>query len=371
MKKQFAILGCGRFGSAMARELCELGNEVLVVDKDEDRINDIADEVTHALILDITDDEAVSELGLGNFDVVAVTMSNDLRSAVMAVVLAKEAGCKRVIAKASDALGAKILMKVGADQVVFPERDMAKRMAHRLAAKNILDFVELSDTYEFTDMVVPERWVGKDLRKLDLRARYGVNVVAVAAENGELDISPRPDLPLERGDRLILIAPKGRGAPHRQHLGLIEAAVVAGKAVLPSLLLFWDGEGEEQRVCWLRAFEPFFGGKGVAKSGRQKPVKPIKKQRTGRARSLQEVGSAAFAAQGGQLLAAYSAAQLPARLPNTTQPVLLTPPRVVWPMTAALPAISPAWYRPGMGLPSASSTSQRSFMMGPPEVIMT
>ncbi len=209
MKKQFAILGCGRFGSAMARELCELGNEVLVVDKDEDRINDIADEVTHALILDITDDEAVSELGLGNFDVVAVTMSNDLRSAVMAVVLAKEAGCKRVIAKASDALGAKILMKVGADQVVFPERDMAKRMAHRLAAKNILDFVELSDTYEFTDMVVPERWVGKDLRKLDLRARYGVNVVAVAAENGELDISPRPDLPLERGDRLILIAPKG------------------------------------------------------------------------------------------------------------------------------------------------------------------
>ena len=209
MKKQFAILGCGRFGSAMARELCELGNEVLVVDKDEDRINDIADEVTHALILDITDDEAVSELGLGNFDVVAVTMSNDLRSAVMAVVLAKEAGCKRVIAKASDALGAKILMKVGADQVVFPGRDMAKRMAHRLAAKNILDFVELSDTYEFTDMVVPERWVGKDLRKLDLRARYGVNVVAVAAENGELDISPRPDLPLERGDRLILIAPKG------------------------------------------------------------------------------------------------------------------------------------------------------------------
>ena len=209
MKKQFAILGCGRFGSAMARELCELGNEVLVVDKDEDRINDIADEVTHALILDITDDEAVSELGLGNFDVVAVTMSNDLRSAVMAVVLAKEAGCKRVIAKASDALGAKILMKVGADQVVFPERDMAKRMAHRLAAKNILDFVELSDTYEFTDMVVPERWVGKDLRKLDLRARYDVNVVAVAAENGELDISPRPDLPLERGDRLILIAPKG------------------------------------------------------------------------------------------------------------------------------------------------------------------
>lgn len=138
-----------------------------------------------------------------------MTMSNDLRSAVMAVVLAKEAGCKRVIAKASDALGAKILMKVGADQVVFPERDMAKRMAHRLAAKNILDFVELSDTYEFTDMVVPERWVGKDLRKLDLRARYGVNVVAVAAENGELDISPRPDLPLERGDRLILIAPKG------------------------------------------------------------------------------------------------------------------------------------------------------------------
>ena len=209
MKKQFAILGCGRFGSAMARELCELGNEVLVVDKDEDRINYIADEVTHGLTLDITNDEAVSELGLGNFDVVAVTMSNDLRSAVMAVVLAKEAGCKRVIAKASDALGAKILMKVGADQVVFPERDMAKRMAHRLAAKNILDFVELSDTYEFTDMVVPERWVGKDLRKLDLRARYGVNVVAVAAENGELDISPRPDLPLERGDRLILIAPKG------------------------------------------------------------------------------------------------------------------------------------------------------------------
>lgn len=210
MKKLlFAVIGCGRFGSAMACELCRMGHEVLVVDKNEDKINNVADEVTHALIVDITDDEAVSSLGLGNFDVVAVTMSSDLRAAVMAVVLAKEAGCKKVIAKASDDLGAKILIKVGADQVVFPERDMAKRIAHKLSAKNILDFMEVSDDYEFTDMIVPERWVGKNLRKLDLRAKYGANVVAVCAEDGHMDISPTPDRPLNRGDRLILIAPNG------------------------------------------------------------------------------------------------------------------------------------------------------------------
>lgn len=207
-RKQFAILGMGRFGSAMGRTLASMGHDVLAVDSDEIRINDIADEVTHALIMDITDEENIRQLGLSNFDVVVVSIGHDLQASIMAVVLAKESGAKTVIAKATDDLHAKILEKVGADRIVMPEKDMGARLAQKLVSNNVLDFIELSNDYCFTDMQCPEKWVGKTLRQLDLRGRYGANVVALCSEKGEMNISPEPDIPLHHGDRIILIAPK-------------------------------------------------------------------------------------------------------------------------------------------------------------------
>jgi len=207
-RKQFAILGAGRFGASMARTLASMGHDVLVVDHDEARINAIAEQVTHALIMDVTDEESIRQLGLSNFDVVVVSIGNDLQSSIMAVVLTKEAGAKTVIAKATDDLHAKILQKVGADKIVMPEKDMGARLAQKLVSNNVLDFIELSADYCFTDMQCPERWVGKNLRQLDLRGRYGANVVALCRESGRMDISPDPNQPLRHGDRLIMIAPK-------------------------------------------------------------------------------------------------------------------------------------------------------------------
>ncbi len=206
-RKQFAILGIGRFGASMALTLASMGHDVLAVDSDEDRINSVADEVTHALIMDITDEESIHQLGLSNFDVVVVSVGHDLQSSIMAVVLAKEAGAKTIIAKATDDLHAKILKKVGADKIVMPEKDMGARLAQKLVSNNVLDFIELSNDYCFTDMQCPEKWVGKNLRQLDLRGHYGANVVALCTEDGNMDISPKPDRLLNHGDRIIMIAP--------------------------------------------------------------------------------------------------------------------------------------------------------------------
>jgi len=206
-RKQFAILGMGRFGSAVGRTLASMGHDVLVVDSDEDRINEIANDVTHALIMDIADEESIRQLGLSNFDVVIVGVGHDLQASIMAVVLAKEAGAKYVVAKATDDLHAKILKKVGADRIVMPEKDMGVRLAQKLVSNNVLDFIELSKDYSFTDMQCPNKWVGKTLRQLDLRAHYGANVVALCSNSNEMDISPAPDRPLQQGDRLIFIAP--------------------------------------------------------------------------------------------------------------------------------------------------------------------
>lgn len=207
-KKQFAVIGVGRFGLSTAQKLCAMGHDVLVVDQNEELISAAADKVTHAVIADITDEEAVSELGLSNFDAVVVTIGHSLQASVMAVVMAKEAGARYVVAKAMDDLHAKILEKVGADRIVMPERDMGIRLAQRLVANNVTDFMELSEEYTFTEMKLPEKWVGRSLRQLDLRAKYGANVVAVRSHGGVLNISPAPDEPLQSGDCLIMIARK-------------------------------------------------------------------------------------------------------------------------------------------------------------------
>ncbi len=206
--KQFAIIGMGRFGRSLALKLSALGHDVLAVDKSEDQIEFVASDVTHAVIADATDEHDVASLGLGNFDAVVVTIGSDIRSSVMAVMLAQDAGAKLIVAKATDEMHSKILNKIGANRIVMPEKDMGERLALRLVSTNVMDFMELSNEYTFSELLLPAKWQGKSLRDLDLRARYGANVVAVRSRD-KLDISPRADLPLQEGDKLIMIAPRG------------------------------------------------------------------------------------------------------------------------------------------------------------------
>ena len=182
--KQYIVIGCGRFGSSVAKKMCQLGNEVMVIDKDEDSIENIAEQVTHTAIVDVTEERDLKSIGLGNFDVVIVAISSDIRASIMATIMAKEMGVPKIVCKAKDELQAKVLYKIGADKVVFPERDMGIRLAYNLASENILDQINLDPEYSIMEIVTPTNWVGKTIIELNLRAKYDITVLAVKTTSG-------------------------------------------------------------------------------------------------------------------------------------------------------------------------------------------
>lgn len=203
--KQFVVIGLGRFGSSVAKTLYSLGNEVLAIDKDEETVQNISDFVTHAVQADATDESTIRSLGIRNFDVAVVTIGSDIQSSVMVTLLLKELGIKYVIAKAHNDLHAKVLYKIGADRVVFPERDMGVRVAHNLCTSNILDFIELSPDYNIIELTAIEEWHNKSLRELDMRNQYGFNVMAIK-RGKEIDVSPGADDVIKPGDVLVVIS---------------------------------------------------------------------------------------------------------------------------------------------------------------------
>lgn len=191
-KKQFVVIGLGRFGSSIATTLYSLGNDVLVIDKNEDLIQDIASEVTHAVQADATDENALKSLGIRNFDVAIISIGGDIQSSVMATLILRELGVKYIIAKGNGELHAKVLYKIGADRVVLPEKDMGVRVAHNIISSSILDYIELSSDYSIMEVKAFEDWVGKDLKSLDLRKKYGINVIAI--KKGEkINLNPAAD----------------------------------------------------------------------------------------------------------------------------------------------------------------------------------
>ena len=205
MKKQYAVIGMGRFGSSVATTLYKEGNEVLAIDKNKDNIDDHKNEVTYAVIGDSTEEEILKELGIRNFDIVIVAIGDDLQSSILTVLLLKEMGVKKVIAKALNKNHAQLLYKIGADKVVFPERDMGERLAHQLmASPNVLNFIELADDYSIEEIKLPTSMNGKSLKELDLRAKYNVIVIAIK-ELKEINIAPDPDEKLEQNDILIVV----------------------------------------------------------------------------------------------------------------------------------------------------------------------
>ncbi|OLS02832.1 potassium channel family protein [Tissierella creatinophila] len=202
--KSFAVIGCGRFGAAVAKVLSELGNEVLAIDINADAVKDIAEFVTYAVEADVMDESTLRDLGISNMDAVVVSIGSNIQASIMATLIAKELGVKRVISKVHTELHAKVLRKIGVDRVIFPERDMGRRVAHNLASQNILDYIEISPEYSIVEIEVPDSWVGKNLKELKLRNKYGVNVIAIKGEY-DINVSPTSEVIVKDKDIIIII----------------------------------------------------------------------------------------------------------------------------------------------------------------------
>ena len=207
-KKQFIVIGMGRFGQSIAKGLASLGQEVLAVDKDEALVGMVAPFVTHAVQADASDEKALAALGIRNFDVAVVTIGDDIQASILITMLCKEFGVGFVLAKAQNELHGKVLYKTGADKVVFPERDMGLRVAHNLADSNILDYIEIAGDLRIVDVAALPAWENKSLSELDFRKKYGVNVIAIKKKNKEMNSAPHGVDLIEKDDALIVVGNK-------------------------------------------------------------------------------------------------------------------------------------------------------------------
>ena len=202
--RQFIVLGLGRFGSAVATTLVELGSEVLGVDIDPERVNSLKNKITETVQANISDERTLTELGAKNFDVAIVGVGSNLESSISAAIILKEMGIKYIIAKAQNALHGKVLEKIGVDKVVFPERDCGIRIARSLITPNIEDYIELEPDYSVVEIKALPNFADKTLSELDLRTKYGINVLAIKRDHN-FNISPSAKDVIKSGDFLIVI----------------------------------------------------------------------------------------------------------------------------------------------------------------------
>ena len=205
INKTYAVLGLGRYGKAVAEELVNNGAEVLAVDIDPNNVNNAIETIPVCKCADITEPEAMRRLGISNMDVVIIAMASNLEASVMALTLFKEAGVPTVIVKCGNEMHQKILNRVGADKVIFPEKESGTRLAKNLLTSGFAEMIELSNDVSMVEINVKEEWVGKSLVELSLRRKYSINVVAI--RNGDtISTTIDPALPLEQGMELIVIA---------------------------------------------------------------------------------------------------------------------------------------------------------------------
>ena len=202
--KQFVVFGLGRFGTSIATSLSEAGYEVMVVDTSEERIQDISTLVTHAVQADATDADTLRALGIRNFDVAVVAIGKDMQSSIMIALLLKEMGIPYVVAKASTEIHQRVLEKLGADRIILPEYEMGKRMAANLVSGNIIDYIELSEDYSIVEIAILPEWAGQNIRDLDVRAKYGINIIAIERE-GKIEVSPTPNYVMEAEDIMVVV----------------------------------------------------------------------------------------------------------------------------------------------------------------------
>jgi trk system potassium uptake protein TrkA len=202
--KQFAIIGLGRFGTSVAKTLTSLGYDVLAIDISEQNVQAVANDVTHAVQVDAREEEALKALGIRNFDVVIVAIGEDIQSNILVTVILKDMGVSYVIAKARNNMHGKVLEKIGADKVVYPEKDMGIRVAYHLVSPNILDFIELSPEYSIMESTAPREFIGQSLSQLNFRAKYGMSVIAIKKKD-VIIADPGAESVIEENDILVFI----------------------------------------------------------------------------------------------------------------------------------------------------------------------
>lgn len=202
--KSILLIGLGRFGRHIAENLYELKHQVMAVDKKEDRVNAVLDFVTNAVIGDSTNEEFLKSLGVGNYDVCMVCIGDDFQSSLETTSLLKELGAKKVVSRAARDVHAKFLLRNGADEVVYPERQLAKWSAIRYTSDHIFDYVELGKEYSIFEIEIPNEWDGKTVRAIDIRGRFGINIMAIRRD-GRLDINITPDMVLTAGCHMLVL----------------------------------------------------------------------------------------------------------------------------------------------------------------------
>ncbi len=202
--KQFVVVGLGRFGSSVAKTLTETGHDVLAIDQDHQIIQDISNSVTHAVEADATDEEALKTLGVRNFDVAIVSIGDNIHANILSTLILKELGVPYVIVKAQDNLHGKVLTKVGADRVVYPERDMGERIANNLISSNVLDYLEFAPNYSVVEIMASESMIGKTLAELGFRNKFDVNIMAIKSGQN-LNMTPGGNDKIEEDDTLIVM----------------------------------------------------------------------------------------------------------------------------------------------------------------------
>ncbi|MEA4882195.1 MAG: TrkA family potassium uptake protein [Clostridia bacterium] len=205
MAQQLAVIGLGRFGTSVARTLAELGQEVFAIDIDEEKVQKLANMVTHAVVADVRDIDAMKSIGIRNVDVAVLTVGSDVTSSLVGTMVLKELGIKQVVAKANDDLHGKVLAKVGADKVVYPERDTGARLARVLTSTNIIEEIDLDPDYSIVEMVAPGQMIGKTLAEANVRAKYGVYIMAIRCAHNGVKIAPGADDVVHDGDIVVAV----------------------------------------------------------------------------------------------------------------------------------------------------------------------
>ena len=217
--KEFVVIGLGRFGSNLAATLYHMGYSVLAIDLDEDKVQRNRDQSTHAVQADATDEQTLRSLGVTNFEVAVVSIGHDMQASILVTLLLKEIGIPLVIAKASSDVHGKVLKRIGADRVVYPERDMGIRLANHLVIDNIVDYLEITPDVSIVEINATKGLEGQTLRSLDLRSKHRVNVVAIRRGVGEVIVPPDPNDPIRYGDILIALGSNDDVRRWQSHIG--------------------------------------------------------------------------------------------------------------------------------------------------------
>lgn len=202
--KSYIVIGLGRFGQTLARQLCMLGAEVLAMDVRSDLVQQVAEDVTHAVVGDAQDKEVLRALGARDFDCAIIAIGSDLAASVLTTMNLKELEVPYIICKAHDETHRRVLEKLGVDRVIIPEQENAQRLARSLNSHNVLDYIELSEDYGILEVPAPKSWIGKTLKELNVRAKLGVNIIAVESES-KTNVSPSADYQILEGDIMVVL----------------------------------------------------------------------------------------------------------------------------------------------------------------------